>query len=219
MEFDNNTIAALLNLPDIMIDRVVFEQPRTIKVYLHSTVEGTNCHQCGRPIDHGYGVGQELQFRHLPMGNYNVIVVIRPKRYQCQHCDGFPTTTQTLSWYHPRTSVTKAFEQHMLLELINSTLEDVSRKHQVGVDALQGMLDRCLSPEVDWDTIKTLDILGIDEISLKKGHRDFVVVISTYINDQLCVIGLLAERTKAAVTKFFSHYSQAVTKNSCRCLF
>ena len=158
MEFDHNTIETLLNLPDIIIDRVVFEQPRTIKVYLRSTSEGTDCHRCGRPIDHGYGVGQELQLRHLLIGEYNIILVIRPKRHQCQHCDGCPTTTQTLSRYHPRASVTKVFEKHMLLELINSTLEDVSRKHQVGVDALQGMLDRCLSREVDWDTIKTLGI-------------------------------------------------------------
>lgn len=100
--------------------------------------------------------------------------------------------------------MTTAFEQQILLELINSTLEDVSRKHAIGVAALQGILDRRRTCDVDWRAIERVDVIGIDEIALKKGHRDFVVVISTYINEALHVIGLLCERTKAAVKQFFS---------------
>lgn len=37
----------------------------------------------------------------------------------------------------------------------------------------------------------------------QQGHRDFIVVISAYVHDRLRVIGLLAERTKAAVQQFF----------------
>ncbi|MBK1646870.1 hypothetical protein CKO25_20015, partial [Thiocapsa imhoffii] len=92
----------------------------------------------------------------------------------------------------------------MLLELINSTLEDVSRKQAIGVDALQGILDRQISATIDWNPIQNLEVVGIDEIALKKGHRDFVVVVSAYINGMLQVIGLLSERTKAAVKAFFN---------------
>jgi transposase len=56
---------------------------------------------------------------------------------------------------------------------------------------------------VDWDTIDKLEVIGIDEIALKKGHDNFVVVISAYVNETLRVIGLLGERTKAAVKQFF----------------
>lgn len=204
MMFDKETLQRLLNLPDIAIDRVVLGERKTIRIYIHSTLEGTHCHRCGQPINHDYGLGQEIELRHLPLLAYRVILVLRPKRYQCRSCEGRPTTTQTLSWYTPRASVTNAFEQQMLLELINSTLEDVSRKQAIGVDALQGILDRNMASEVDWDMIETLEVIGIDEIALKKGHRDFVVVISAYINGTLQVIGLLGERTKAAVKQFFS---------------
>lgn len=201
--FDPETLQTLLNLPDIAIDRVVLERPRMLKIYVHSTLEGTHCHCCGKRIHHAYGLGQEITLRHVSLGEYTIVIVLRPKRYQCDDCDGHPTTSQTLSWSTPRASVTKAFEDHMLLELINSTLEDVSRKQGIGVDALQGILDRRLEPEVDWSAIETLEVMGIDEIALKKGHRDFVVVISAYVNDQLRVIGLLGARTKAAVESFF----------------
>ena len=203
MVFDNETLLKLLNLPDIAIDRVVPGERKTLKIYIHSTLDGTHCHCCSQPIDHSYGLGQEIELRSLPLGEYRVVLVLRPKRYQCRSCAGHPTTTQTLAWYTPRASVTTAFEQQMLRELINSTLEDVSRKQAIGVGALQGILDRNLVHKVDWETIETLEILGIDEISLKKGHRDFVAVISTYVNEKLQVVGLLKERTKAAVTQFF----------------
>jgi transposase len=203
MMFDTDTLQTLLDLPDIAIDRVVLGARRTLEIHVHSTVEGAHCHRCGKPIDHYYGLGQALKLRHLPVFDYNTILVLRPKRYQCRSCEGLPTTTQTLSWYTPRASVTNAFEQQMLLALINSTLEDVSLKHAIGVDALQGMLDRRIAPEVDWNAIETLEVIGIDEIALKKGHRDFVVVISAYVNDQLTVIALLPERSKVAVEAFF----------------
>jgi transposase len=203
MMFDNETLQTLLNLPDIAIDRVVLGERKTLKIYIHSTLDGTHCHCCGQPINHYYGLSQEIELRHLPLGEYRIVLVLRPKRYQCRSCAGRPTTSQTLAWYAPRASVTKAFEQQMLLELINSTLEDVSRKQAIGVDALQGILDRNLAHVVDWDTIETLEVIGIDEIALKKGHRDFVVVISAYVNETLQVIGLLRERTKAAVIEFF----------------
>lgn len=201
--FDKETLQTLLNLPDIAIDRVVLGERKTLKIYVHSTRDGTHCHCCSQPVDQYYGLGQEIELRHLPLGEYRVILVLRPKRYQCRSCAGRPTTSQTLTWYTPRASVTKAFEQQMLLDLINSTLEDVSRKQAIGVDALQDILDRNMAHEVDWDTIDTLEVIGIDEIALKKGHRDFVVVISAYVNEILQVIGLLGERTKAAVMQFF----------------
>lgn len=203
MMLDPDTLHTLLNLPDIAIDRVALGAHRTLEIHVHSTLERTHCHRCGKPIDHYYGRGQELRLRHLPVFDYNTVLVLRPKRYQCRACEGLPTTSQTLSWYTPRASVTNAFEQQMLLELINSTLEDVSLKHAIGVDALQGMLDRRIAPEVDWSAIETLEVIGIDEIALKKGHRDFVVVISAYVNAQLTVIALLPERNKAAVEAFF----------------
>ena len=203
MKFDADTLQMLLNLPDIAIDRVVLGEHKALKVYVHSTLEGTHCHRCNQPIDRDYGLGQEIELRHLDLGEYRVFIVLRPKRYQCPSCKGRPTTSQSLSWYSPRASVTKAFEQHMLLELVNSTLEDVSRKHAFGVDALQGILDRRLAYDVDWNTIERLEVIGIDEIALKKGHRDFVVVISAYVNGALQVISLLGDRTKATVEAFF----------------
>jgi transposase len=44
----------------------------------------------------------------------------------------------------------------------------------------------------------------MDEIALKKGHKDFVVIISTKINGKAVVLGVLKDRKKQTVKDFLS---------------
>lgn len=111
-------------------------------------------------------------------------------RYQCSSCAGKPTTTQQLAWYHPRSSSTKSYEEYILLRVVNSTIHDVCLKEQVGYEAIMGMLDRHIHAEIDWNTLSQLDIIGIDEISLKKGHRDFVTIITGRVQKKTISLGV-----------------------------
>jgi transposase len=200
---DKEELAALLGLPDIEIERIVREESKTLKIYVKSTKEGTVCHGCGKPITTTYGRGQEIVLRHLPMFGYKTFIVMTPMRYVCHTCKGRPTTTQTLSWYTRKSTCTIAYEQDVMRSLINSTIHDVSLKHDLGTDTIQGIIDRQVATEVDWDTIPTLEVIGIDEIALKKGHRDFVTIVSAYVRNELQVIGILDNREKVTVEKFF----------------
>ena len=53
-------------------------------------------------------------------------------------------TTQTLDWYENKSPHTKAYDQYLMLQLINSTVEDVSRKEDIGYDAVEGAIGRCI---------------------------------------------------------------------------
>jgi hypothetical protein len=96
-----------------------------------------------------------------------VYLRIRPKRFGCPFCDEHPTT-QRLDWN----------ERYLILQLVNSTLTDVGSKEDVTYDALLGILERWFATTVDWDALEPFTTMGIDEIALLKGHRDFVAVIS-----------------------------------------
>jgi hypothetical protein len=43
------------------------------------------------------------------------------------------------------------------------------RLSSTGYEAVMGILDRHIQGEVDWNQFVRLDVLGLDEISLKKG--------------------------------------------------
>jgi transposase len=200
---DKEQLLNLLGISEVEIERVVIENPKTIKIYIESLKDGAHCHGCGKAIDAFHGHGQEIELRHLPILGYKVYLVICPKRYRCETCEGRPTTSQVLDWYTPKSGMTTAYEQDVMRALINSTLQDVSLKYDLGTDAIQGVVDRLIETKVNWTPIAAIDVIGIDEIALKKGHRDFVAIVSAYIDGELRVIGLLAERTKAAVRDFF----------------
>jgi transposase len=87
--------------------------------------------------------------------------------------------------------------------LINSTIEDVSRKEQVGYEAVVGVVDRYIRQEVDWDEYESLPTLGLDEVALKKGHRDCVVIVTVRRSDgRVSVLRVLPDRCKETVKQF-----------------
>jgi hypothetical protein len=59
----------------------------------------------------------------------------------------------------------------------------MSRKHGLGEEAIEGILDRHVAREVDWTRFTALRVLGLDEIALTKGHRDFVTIVSARAPD------------------------------------
>ena len=84
--------------------------------------------------------------------------------------------------------------------LHNSTLTDVEAKEDVTADTLLGILDRWIATSVDWDALEPFATLGIDEIALLKGHRDFVAVISAQTEQgDLHVVAVLPDRLQATV--------------------
>jgi len=192
----------LLDIPNIEIEQVELDREGNYVVVVKSTEVGTHCHRCGQPISHGYGHDQAITLRHLSLFDKQVYLRIRPARYQCRSCDGFPTTTQRLSWYEPRSPQTVGFERRILLGCVNSTVWDVSRKEALGYEAVMGIIDRSIEQAIDWTTVEHLEVLGLDEIALKKGHQDFVTIVTARVGDETRILGVLKNRSKATVKTF-----------------
>jgi len=192
-----------LDLPDVQIEAFDAVSKKGIVIKVQSMCKGTTCRQCHKPIDKFYGYGKEITLRHLPIFEQSVWIKVKPKRYQCPYCKQGPTTTQRCSWYDQRSPHTKAYEQWILRDLINSTITDISIKRGINEAAVEGIINRYIRQEVDWETIKSIPLLGLDEIALKKGHKDFVVIISG-INEggEKCILAVLPDRKKETVKIF-----------------
>jgi len=97
------------------------------------------CRECGKPT-RSHGLGRPLHLRHLSLLGKETYVEITPRRGRCDHCDGGPTTTEKLDWYKPNSKMTKSFEQHLLFELVNSTVANISRKEKVDYHAVDDLM-------------------------------------------------------------------------------
>jgi transposase len=197
-----------LDIPDVTIENVTTNRIGHIEITVKSTVEGTPCHRCGKMTTQFYGEDREITLRHLPILGRKTFIRLRPKRYQCLHCHGNPTTTQQLSWYTPRSCFTKAYEKQILLSLVNSTVQDISIKEDIGYEAIMGIIDRHIERDINWEDVTRIDVIGLDEVSLKKGHRDFVAIITGRIETETVILGVLPDRKKATVKAFLSGIPQ-----------
>lgn len=191
-----------LDLPDVRIEKCE-QTPEGWVITVISTCQTAVCRQCGRTIDKFHGYDKMITLRHLPIFERPVWIRIKPKRYRCPYCSQGPTTTQRCEWYDPKSPHTKAYENWVLRELINSTLSDVSLKRGISVACVEGILDRHIQRQVEWSTVPDLELIGIDEIALKKGHKDFVVIISgVTARREKFILAVLPDRKKDTVKGF-----------------
>lgn len=193
------SLLGIANIEIINIKQITDE----LLIYVSSTEEHTDCHQCGKNINSFHGSAPEIKLRHLPVFKLKTYIIIKPKRYLCDGHSDKTTTTQKLSWYRERSTVTYDYENHILLSMINSTIQDVSCKEDIGYAVIENIIDKNISSKMNWDEIKSINKIGIDEISLKKGHKDFVTIISAYINENIRVIAILQDRKKKTIKDFF----------------
>jgi transposase len=167
----NQQISIPLDLADVNVLSVEFRCGAYL-IKLESSLEYAYCRQCGQRITALHEREDWVKVQHVPILDRAVFIYYRPKRYRCPDCEGGPTTTQRLSWHQPNSPHTVAYDQYLLRMLVNSTIEDVTHKAPVSYDSMVGVLERCVADKVDGERFDDLNVLGIDEIALKKGQRD-----------------------------------------------
>jgi transposase len=195
-------ISLPLDIPNVDVSSVHLNEHGDYVITVESMQSGTICQHCGRKITKFHGHGRWIELRHLSILGRRVYIRLRPKQYECSHCDD-RITTQPLDWYETKSPHTKAYDHHLMLQLINSTVEDVSRKEDMGYDAIEGAIKRCILTAVNWDEFEELSVIGIDEIAMTKGRRNYVAIITTQQADgHVAVLAVLPDRKKKTVRQF-----------------
>lgn len=200
-----------LDIPDVRVVQTTISERGEIVVTLESTKAGASCRKCGKWITKLHGRDEWVTIRHLPVFGRPSYLRYRPKRYQCRDCAGHPTTTQRLEWHDANSPHSFAYDNHVLLQLVNSTIEDVSIKEGISYESVAGALERRIEAEVDWSAIREIEILGLDEIALKKGQRDYVTLVTGRLRDgEIMILGVLPGHEKAEVVEFLRLIPQRI---------
>src|SRR5512143_132560 len=210
------TIALPLDLPDVRVLASRLLEDGTLLIEVESTLPTARCYRCGQELERFHGDDRPIRLRHLPVFGRTVWIEIRPKRYRCPVCKGGPTTTQRCSWYDPNRPHTKAFEQWVLKQLVHSTVADVSRQLELGIKAVEGIVEHYIAAAVDWAAFTLLDTLGIDEVALCKGRGHYVAVVwACDAVRETHVLAVLPNRLQATVQAFLETMP-AVLKTTVR---
>lgn len=193
-----------LGIPDVRVLQTALGERGELIITIESTKEGTSCRKCGKWITKLHGRDEWVTIRHLPVFGRPSFLRYRPKRYQCRDCEGYPTTTEKLEWQEANSPHSFAYDNHVLLQLVNSTVEDVSLKEGLSYESVVGALERRIESSTDWTSLAEIEVLGLDEIALKKGQRDYVTLVTGRLCDgEIVILGVLPGHEKAEVVEFF----------------
>ena len=202
-----------LEIPDVQVLKSEINKAGELIISIESTKETGVCQRCGKVIRKFHGYDDWVKLRYLPVFGHPTYLRYRPKRYRCEYCDGQPTSSQRLEWHEPNSPNAFAYEQHILLQLVNATIEDVAVKEKLSYDSVLGILERHICDQVDWSQHVTLDRLGLDEIALRKGHGDFVTIVTSRLkNGHIVILAVLADRQKDTVVDFLRSIPERLKK-------
>jgi transposase len=192
-----------LGISDVRVLKTEAGERGEIIITIESTKPGTACRQCGKWITKLHGREEWVTIRHLPVFGRPSYLRYRPRRYQCQDCEGHPTTTEKLAWQDANSPHSFAYDNHILLQLVNSTSEDVSLKEGLSYESVAGALERRIECRIDWSQMTGVEVLGLDEIALKKGQRDYVTLVTGRTREgEIEILGVLPGHEKGEVVEF-----------------
>ena len=154
-----------------------------------------------------------MSFAHTSLLDRRVFLRIKPVRYYCEHCDDGTTTTEKYDWVAKGGKITQALEDYIMRQLIHSTIQDVSRKTGVSYSTIYHSITNRIGSEVDWSNYKDIHTIGIDEISNRKGHQDYLAILSVKNRkDENSIIAVLDSRKKDDIKTFLEFIPEHLKK-------
>ncbi len=195
------TLSNLLNLPGMRVTRFAIEQQGE-EEYLHLFCEHEHdvalCPRCLEVMTGGYD-HKDRCVRHLDMWDMRTLVHFPQRRFDCEVC-GQPFT-ENLEWIDPKRRQTKAFEEHIYQRVKNKTpRRRVALQEGLSESTVLDIFKKQAKQVTRQPGRHKVRILGVDEISLRKGHKQYALVLSDLERHR--VIAVLPDRLKETFEKW-----------------
>jgi len=203
-------LADLLDIYSVRVTGYV-KDPKELHVSVQFEKDSAACPTCGVRSTHKH---QEtvIAVRDLPCFGRRVFLMLPRRRFKCKPC-GAPFT-EHIPFVEFRTSFTKRYEQYIYEHCRERSFTAVEKQEEVSDTVIAKIYESYASASTEpRGRPKTIRVLGIDEISVKKGHRDFLCVITDI--DHKCVIEVLENRLKETLITYLSALPTSV-RNSIR---
>ncbi len=131
--------------------------------------------------------------RHLDVWGKKTFLHFMARRFRCEQCDR--TFAEQLSFVDSHRRQSTAFERHVYQSCLGGTCKAVSLREGLSHATTRQIFSRWAAAlKGKASGAATIRVLGIDEISLKKRHRQFALVISDI--DRRCILAVLPDREK-----------------------
>jgi transposase len=200
---DPLALTYLLGLAEFTVTRLEYDAHLDLLlVFCHPRDAVAVCPTCATVSAHLHE-SKERCVRDVPWAGQRTVLVISTRGFACDICRR--PFTERLEAIAPLARYTRRYEQYLFEQCRGTTIQAVHRREGLGYKAVEGVFYRMAARQHVTPGINPVRRLGIDEIALKKGHGQYVLVLSDL--DQGCVITVLPDRTKETLEAYLATWS------------
>lgn len=183
-------LTQLLSIPNYKVVGVEMADD-TITLDIESTLDGAECPRCGTYCTDLHE-NHPRTVRDLPISGKACYLRFVRRRFFCSHCrDPF---SESLSFVQERRDYTKRYQAWIFHQVKENNITAVQRLEGLTYDQIESIFLTEARERIPANPFANLKRLGIDEISLRKGKQDFVLILTDL--DTGDVVDVLEKRTQ-----------------------
>jgi transposase len=201
------TVTRWLDLPQFRVTGYGLErrgEQEILHLYCAHQNEVAICPRC-HAVSMKCHEGKERCVRDLNTWGKCTFLHFISRRFDCERC-GRPFT-EKLACVDPQRRQTRRFEQHIYRRCLTSSGKAVAQEVWLHEATVKAIFKRWAKHTTRWQGAPRVRVLGIDEIALKKRHKQYALVLSDV--ERHWVIAVLPERSKERLEHWFANLSTA----------
>lgn len=199
----------------MMLDKFLNLKGTSIQGYLHlenigivCRIESKNqkatCPHCGLESDKLHQNHRHL-VKDLPISGQPVYIQVNRRQFKCDNCR--KPFSEELHFVASKRTYTKRLAENILEQLKEGDILNVSRRNNVTEEEIQRMVED-IAEEITEPDLSKLKRLGIDEIALVKGQKNYCAVLVNLDTGKL--IAILEKRTQEELKKTLTGWGKEV---------
>lgn len=197
------TLTELLSLPNMLVSGFFLEKEENnehLHLFCEHQYQIAICPCCQIASEALYEKKKKRSVRHLDVWGKRTIIHFNPRRFECDVC-GKPFTQQ-LDWLEPKRRQTIPFENYIYQRVLKTPRKHVALQEGLSESTVLKIFKQQAkrATRTNSDRDQKIRVLGVDEISLRKGHKQYALVISDL--ERRCVVAILENRLKDTFEKW-----------------
>ncbi len=194
----DDTATELLGLREFVVESYdVDDTKQESRFYCRIQFDYAICPRC-RSVSQDIHDHKRRRVRDMSCFERKVYLVFHIRRFRCPKCH--KVFTESLDSIVTNQRCTRRFEQMVYGECLSQTFQDVARKLDMNWHSVERIFYRKAHEQFQYGAKQYPQILGVDEISNKKGHKQYLLIISDL--QRSCVIEVLPDRRKDTLVRW-----------------
>lgn len=198
-------IELLLNLPKVKVSRFEISEEE-VHIYCESIEKSGICLVCQNSTSKVRMI-QERTIRDMALLGRKVFLHLTTHQFHCQTCNRY--FNESFDFLDKSAPMTVRYEKYLYFMLKNTCISDLSIKENIAWATTQRIYkkyaDKQIATRDVWQGVRHL---GIDEISIKKGHKNYACVLVDLETGK--VLDFLENRKKETIEAYFKDKGAAI---------